>query len=124
MHLIWNPASNLGSMKDAMFSLLWSENVFTYYWIFLYLFIPGRICVPIDPEHCDEFDPTTVPTVAQVRQQEIKGYYIHTIMSLPTDLQRGKCLIQFSTQEFVVVSVRITQQRILDLDKYKVQESI
>ncbi|KAA0034894.1 amino acid permease 3-like [Cucumis melo var. makuwa] len=29
----------------------------------------GRICVPIDPEHCDEFDPTTVPTVAQLLEE-------------------------------------------------------
>lgn len=29
----------------------------------------GRICVPIDPERCDEFDPTTVPTVAQLLEE-------------------------------------------------------
>lgn len=26
----------------------------------------GRICVPIDPEHCDDFDPTAVPTLSQI----------------------------------------------------------
>eukprot|EP00164_Ancoracysta_twista_P007422 GFYU01010534.1.p1 GENE.GFYU01010534.1~~GFYU01010534.1.p1 ORF type:complete len:489 (+),score=154.31 GFYU01010534.1:59-1525(+) len=28
----------------------------------------GRVCVPIDPDTCDEFDPLTVPTVAQLHQ--------------------------------------------------------
>lgn len=76
-------------MKDAMFSLLWREHAFTYYWILLYLFIPGRICVPINPEHCDEFDPTTVPTVAQVKPREIKAYTIYFVL-LHIDLQREK----------------------------------
>ncbi|TKY57229.1 DNA primase small subunit [Spatholobus suberectus] len=26
----------------------------------------GRVCVPIDPNRCEEFDPTTVPTLSQV----------------------------------------------------------
>lgn len=26
----------------------------------------GRICVPIDPDHCDHFDPTAVPTLSQL----------------------------------------------------------
>uniref|UniRef100_A0A0D9WJ53 Uncharacterized protein n=1 Tax=Leersia perrieri TaxID=77586 RepID=A0A0D9WJ53_9ORYZ len=26
----------------------------------------GSVCVPIDPDNCDDFDPTTVPTLSQV----------------------------------------------------------
>uniref|UniRef100_I1PUT2 Uncharacterized protein n=1 Tax=Oryza glaberrima TaxID=4538 RepID=I1PUT2_ORYGL len=26
----------------------------------------GRVCVPIDPNNCDDFDPTTVPTLSQL----------------------------------------------------------
>lgn len=26
----------------------------------------GRVCVPVDPENIEEFDPETVPTVAQL----------------------------------------------------------
>lgn len=29
----------------------------------------GRVCVPIDPNHCDEFDPTTVPTLSQLFEE-------------------------------------------------------
>lgn len=29
----------------------------------------GRICVPVDPELVDEFDPDTVPTVGQLLQE-------------------------------------------------------
>ncbi|KAL0331103.1 UNVERIFIED_CONTAM: DNA primase small subunit [Sesamum angustifolium] len=27
----------------------------------------GRVCVPIDPKHCEEFDPSAVPTLSKVR---------------------------------------------------------
>lgn len=26
----------------------------------------GRVCVPIDPNHCEQFDPTAVPTLAEL----------------------------------------------------------
>lgn len=29
----------------------------------------GRVCVPIDPEECDNFDPTAVPTVANLMEE-------------------------------------------------------
>ncbi|KAK8500542.1 hypothetical protein V6N12_037798 [Hibiscus sabdariffa] len=29
----------------------------------------GRVCVPIDPNNCDEFDPTTVPTLSQLVEE-------------------------------------------------------
>ncbi|KAG6530294.1 DNA primase small subunit-like [Zingiber officinale] len=29
----------------------------------------GRICVPIDPNDCDDFDPTTVPTLSQLIEE-------------------------------------------------------
>ncbi|KAJ6695714.1 DNA PRIMASE SMALL SUBUNIT [Salix koriyanagi] len=29
----------------------------------------GRVCVPIDPDHCDEFDPTAVPTLSQLFEE-------------------------------------------------------
>lgn len=29
----------------------------------------GRVCVPIDPNNCDEFDPSTVPTLAQLLEE-------------------------------------------------------
>ncbi|XP_015572761.1 DNA primase small subunit [Ricinus communis] len=29
----------------------------------------GRVCVPIDPKHCDEFDPTAVPTLSQLLKE-------------------------------------------------------
>ncbi|XWS50076.1 hypothetical protein CRYUN_Cryun12cG0057200 [Craigia yunnanensis] len=33
----------------------------------------GRVCVPIDPNNCDEFDPTTVPTLSQLLEELNKG---------------------------------------------------
>lgn len=29
----------------------------------------GRVCVPIDPNNCDEFDPTAVPTLSQLFEE-------------------------------------------------------
>ncbi|KAF4353192.1 hypothetical protein CsatB_004715 [Cannabis sativa] len=29
----------------------------------------GRVCVPIDPSQCEEFDPTTVPTLSQLLEE-------------------------------------------------------
>ena len=29
--------------------------------------LSGRVCVPIDPNNCDEFDPLAVPTLSQVK---------------------------------------------------------
>jgi DNA primase small subunit len=29
----------------------------------------GRVCVPVDPEKLEEFDPETVPTVAQLLRE-------------------------------------------------------
>lgn len=31
-----------------------------------YCFITGRVCIPIDPNNCDDFDPTTVPSLSEV----------------------------------------------------------
>ncbi|GAV65780.1 DNA_primase_S domain-containing protein, partial [Cephalotus follicularis] len=33
----------------------------------------GRVCVPIDPDECDEFDPTTVPTLSQLLEELNRG---------------------------------------------------
>ncbi|KAJ8774501.1 hypothetical protein K2173_016947 [Erythroxylum novogranatense] len=33
----------------------------------------GRVCVPIDPIHCDEFDPTTVPTLSELFEELNRG---------------------------------------------------
>ncbi|XP_072997263.1 uncharacterized protein [Typha latifolia] len=29
----------------------------------------GKVCVPIDPDNCDDFDPTTVPTLSQLLEE-------------------------------------------------------
>ncbi|PIN21008.1 hypothetical protein CDL12_06298 [Handroanthus impetiginosus] len=29
----------------------------------------GRVCVPIDPEHCEEFDPSAVPTLSKLLEE-------------------------------------------------------
>ncbi|XP_057967745.1 uncharacterized protein LOC131157533 isoform X2 [Malania oleifera] len=29
----------------------------------------GRVCVPIDPDHCEEFDPATVPTLSKLLEE-------------------------------------------------------
>eukprot|EP00268_Persea_americana_P056814 TRINITY_DN6751_c0_g1_i4.p1 TRINITY_DN6751_c0_g1~~TRINITY_DN6751_c0_g1_i4.p1 ORF type:complete len:413 (-),score=70.75 TRINITY_DN6751_c0_g1_i4:299-1537(-) len=29
----------------------------------------GRVCIPIDPEHCDDFDPTAVPTLSELLEE-------------------------------------------------------
>ncbi|KAL5074582.1 hypothetical protein RYX36_013566 [Vicia faba] len=40
----------------------------------------GRVCVPIDQNRCDEFDPTTVPTLFQVtRKQGLEGRGIQNL---------------------------------------------
>ncbi|KAF8389206.1 hypothetical protein HHK36_025899 [Tetracentron sinense] len=31
--------------------------------------LPGRVCVPIDPDQCEEFDPTTVPTLSKLLEE-------------------------------------------------------
>ncbi|XP_050223342.1 uncharacterized protein LOC126673297 isoform X2 [Mercurialis annua] len=33
----------------------------------------GRVCVPIDPKYCDEFDPTSVPTISQLLEEVNAG---------------------------------------------------
>ncbi|KAK7372842.1 hypothetical protein VNO80_06230 [Phaseolus coccineus] len=33
----------------------------------------GRVCVPIDPNRCDDFDPTTVPTLSQIEELNYEG---------------------------------------------------
>lgn len=33
----------------------------------------GRVCVPIDPDQCEEFDPTRVPTLSQLLDELNKG---------------------------------------------------
>ncbi|XP_010262965.1 PREDICTED: DNA primase small subunit isoform X1 [Nelumbo nucifera] len=33
----------------------------------------GRVCVPIDPEHCEEFDPTGVPTLSSLLDELNSG---------------------------------------------------
>lgn len=33
---------------------------------FTVLFFPGRVCVPINPKNCEEFDPSAAPTLSQV----------------------------------------------------------
>lgn len=30
---------------------------------------PGRVCVPVDPAHVDDFDPESVPTVGELLQE-------------------------------------------------------
>ncbi|GAB2235461.1 hypothetical protein Droror1_Dr00025886 [Drosera rotundifolia] len=33
----------------------------------------GRVCVPIDPQNCEDFDPTTVPTLSQLFEELNRG---------------------------------------------------
>jgi DNA primase small subunit len=33
----------------------------------------GRVCVPIDPNNCDEFDPLAVPTLSQLIEEINSG---------------------------------------------------
>ncbi|KAK4741239.1 hypothetical protein SAY87_024827 [Trapa incisa] len=34
----------------------------------------GRVCIPIDPSNCEEFDPTTVPTLSMLLEELNRGY--------------------------------------------------
>lgn len=55
----------------------------------VFFFVLGRVCVPIDPNRCEEFDPTAVPTLSQVNL-----FYNDNILTCV--LGRGKPSIGFS----------------------------
>lgn len=63
-------------MKPWILILLYSCNN-------LFLVVPGRVCIPIDPKDCEEFDPTTVPTLSEVSILYITefSYFIYVTLS-------------------------------------------
>lgn len=62
----------------------------------IYSTFPGRVCVPIDPNCCEEFDPTAVPTLSKV------NLYGVIIVSFPLHncLPEGK-IFQSQLKHFV-----------------------
>ncbi|KAG0501423.1 hypothetical protein HPP92_001495 [Vanilla planifolia] len=44
----------------------------------------GRVCVPIDPQHCDSFDPTAVPTLSKLLEELNTGGW-------KADTENGLC---------------------------------
>lgn len=50
--------------RIANMTFVWSSLSSTSY----RLFLAGHVCIPIDPNHCEEFDPSTVPTLSTVRK--------------------------------------------------------
>lgn len=63
-------------MKPWILILLYSCNN-------LFILVPGRVCIPIDPKDCEEFDPTTVPTLSEVSILYITefSYFIYVTLS-------------------------------------------
>lgn len=76
----------------------------------LILFL-GRVCIPIDPNHCDEFDPTAVPSLSKVH------YTIHVMDCLDhipiSSNRRGK---KHSKQIIFFEKVFITSCGIITTD--------
>lgn len=46
----------------------------------------GRVCVPIDPETCDDFDPRTVPSLSQLIKQINENPPDTKVRDIKTDL--------------------------------------
>ncbi|KAJ0046698.1 hypothetical protein Pint_05354 [Pistacia integerrima] len=46
----------------------------------------GRVCIPIDPQNCDEFDPTTVPTLSEVSMYMADDYLLICVTSCSGEL--------------------------------------
>ncbi|KAG2307928.1 hypothetical protein Bca52824_027676 [Brassica carinata] len=57
----------------------------------------GRVCVPIDPNNCDEFDPLAVPTLSQLIEEINSG---GSRMDVDDDDDSDRCLLGKSIKFF------------------------
>jgi len=57
----------------------------------------GNVCVPIDPANCDDFDPTSVPTLNELCK-EIDEYKKQTNELSPSDLQKNTSIAPYIKQ--------------------------
>ncbi|KAJ3676110.1 hypothetical protein LUZ60_003522 [Juncus effusus] len=81
----------------------------------------GRVCVPIDPENCEDFDPTAVPTLTQLLEELNKSASI----GVENDLEKtslGKS-VQFFRKSFLEPLLKSCKEELESAYNAKIQQT-
>ncbi|KAF5730077.1 DNA primase isoform 1 [Tripterygium wilfordii] len=82
----------------------------------------GHVCVPIDPNHCDEFDPTSVPTLSQLLEELNKGDMRDDADNELAETSLGKS-IRFFRSSFLQPLLRSCKEELENSYNLKMQHS-